>query len=324
MLKKLFIYFAIAALAPCYANAQLLIGVDILDSFNLPQALNVDLSDGSSTPLWAGSAGVWGMAYDGKDKIYASSGRELYEAPVGGGTPTLLGEMFIPSESIFFVPWGLACANGTLYGTRIGSILGPAVIGTIDPATQQVTTVLTYDENQYGFAGLAFNPDDGLFYASNNDPFTSEPRGLYSIDILGTGDINLIALFPAGRTDIDGLAIGNGIAYLVEEIAGDTIHPFDLNAGVYLPSVTSPFTASNGTSFSGAAFIPSGSAEFEESPDTFNTFRGILLSGDASSISDSNDTYVVHNPGFTINNTEPPVWLEFFGSFQSVPTAALS
>ena len=67
--------------------------------------------------------------------------------------------------------------------------------------------------------------------------------------------------YPAGRTDIDGLAVGNGVAYLVEDEAGNTIHPYDLNAGAYLPSLLSPMQTSE--IFSGAAYVipePSGLA----------------------------------------------------------------
>ena len=48
-------------------------------------------------------------------------------------------------------------------------------------------------------------------------------------------------------------------------------------------------------------------------PDTFNVFRGILLSGDVTNAQESDDSGISMNPGFTIGAFEAPVWLEFQG-----------
>ena len=39
--------------------------------------------------------------------------------------------------------------------------------------------------------------------------------------------------------------------------------------------------------------------------------RGVLVSGDVSQLFNSDDDYLRVNPGFTLNNTEPPVWINF-------------
>ena len=44
---------------------------------------------------------------------------------------------------------------------------------------------------------------------------------------------------------------------------------------------------------------------------SYNLFRGVLLSGDVSDVASSDDSYLSHNPGFTLNSNEPPVWLIF-------------
>lgn len=44
---------------------------------------------------------------------------------------------------------------------------------------------------------------------------------------------------------------------------------------------------------------------------TVDGFRGVLVSGTASDIANSNDSYLVYQPGFTLNSDEAPVWLIF-------------
>ncbi len=46
-------------------------------------------------------------------------------------------------------------------------------------------------------------------------------------------------------------------------------------------------------------------------PASFTVFRGIQLSGDLGSFTDADGNVATFNPGFTINNTEAPVWLVF-------------
>ena len=45
--------------------------------------------------------------------------------------------------------------------------------------------------------------------------------------------------------------------------------------------------------------------------DTIAVFRGIQIGGSDADYAESDDSYAVFNPGFTINNTEAPVWLTF-------------
>lgn len=236
--------FALALLAGATAaNAQLLVGHD--DTSGGPNAWEVDVTSGMSTVLWSGVE-VWGMAY-GNGLVYANDGSILRSGPLGSGAPT--NEVTITFAGAAKSMTGLAFANGFVYGTP--NIANEAVYK-IDPDTGVAEIALDYEDGDFDFGGLAYNPADGLFYGTNDD--TSPGSGLYSIDVFGSGAINLITAYPAGETDIDGLAIGNGIAYLVEDEAGDTIHRYDLGAGMYLSSLTSPMTSSE--VFSGAAWVP--------------------------------------------------------------------
>ena len=56
------------------------------------------------------------------------------------------------------------------------------------------------------------------------------------------------------------------------------------------------------------AQIPSGGCV---PPDSYNVYRGIQRSGDLGSFADADGNVATFNPGFTINNQEAPVWLEF-------------
>ena len=49
------------------------------------------------------------------------------------------------------------------------------------------------------------------------------------------------------------------------------------------------------------------------SASSFLTLRGNLESGGLNEVLLSDDNYLSFTPGFTLNNTEPPVWLEFDG-----------
>ncbi len=225
------------------ADAQLLVGYDASGD----NAWNVDPGSGAASLLWSGFE-VWGMAYDHTtNTVYANDGTTLGYGTLGSGAPGNTVTITDDAGNVLSMV-SLAWANGALYGTRN---IGEEAIYRIDPATGVATIVFDYDDDLFDFGGLAFNIDDGMFYGTNDDPDAG--RGLYSIDAFGNGTISLITPYPSGETDIDGLAIGGGVAYLVEDEAGDTIHPFDLNAGVYLADITSPMTTS--AVFSGAAYV---------------------------------------------------------------------
>ncbi len=244
-MRKLGILLLVLVIAPC-ANGQLLVGNDDTASTN---AWEVNVNDGTAVILWEGTE-AWGMAYDGlTNTVYANDGSLLRWGDLGSGAPANeLTVVDVTGGSLSMV--GLAWANGELYASR--NIANEAIYS-IDLGSGLASVLLDYDDGSYDFGGLAYNPLDGLFYGTNDDT-TPFGRGLYSIDAFGDGTISLIAPYPAGRTDIDGLAVGNNIAYLVEDESGDTIHPYDLVNGIYLPDLPNPMTSSE--VFSGAAFVP--------------------------------------------------------------------
>ena len=58
--------------------------------------------------------------------------------------------------------------------------------------------------------------------------------------------------------------------------------------------------------------------------DNFNFFRGFQTGGDVSSLTASDDQYLSGNPGFTLNSTEPPVWIELEGVSPFTPPTDLT
>jgi hypothetical protein len=49
-------------------------------------------------------------------------------------------------------------------------------------------------------------------------------------------------------------------------------------------------------------------------PYDLNVIRGFHVSGDIFDVTESDDSYLQYNPGFTLNPMEPPVWTEFQGT----------
>ena len=59
-------------------------------------------------------------------------------------------------------------------------------------------------------------------------------------------------------------------------------------------------------------------------PDSFTTFRGVNISGGLADILESNDSYLKHNPGFTLTGIEAPIWLVFDAALPSDSPGSLS
>lgn len=237
-----------ALVATTTMTAPLFAGVD--DATRFAQAIDPDTS--AATPLFDGVE-IWGAAYDRQSEtVYMADGTELVAWPIGG-TPTLLGTMFAgetTTTSINFV--GLAFYNGTLYGTRnIGN--GPSLpeaVYTIDTNTLEATLAFTYSigADAADIGGFDAHPFTGVLYGTNDD---TDLQGLVRLDPDGT--VSLIAPYPAGQNDIDGLAIGSdNRAYLVTDEPG-FFYVFDLETLTYTTPITSPWTTNE--LFAGGAWV---------------------------------------------------------------------
>jgi hypothetical protein len=230
------------------SSAQLILGCDE----TAPGATNawyVDVETGNVTPLWSGIM-CWGLATDDANRtIYFNSDSALYAAQYPGCTPVLLGtvkDLAGAPQSLV----GLAFVEGVLYATKS---VGNEAVYAIDPATLIATVVLDYPDDEYDLGGLDYNPQDELFYATNDDP-TPHGAGIFALNVLRSQEIAFVASYPAGVIDVDGCAVGNGKVWLVEDEPAP-LHCFDLATRTYDPQpLPSPIGAPE--VFSGGAFAP--------------------------------------------------------------------
>jgi hypothetical protein len=227
---------------PSGAVDPLFIGVD---DATVP-AYTVNPTTNALTPHTLGVQ-VWGSAYDAaNDIVYINNGSTLYSWLVGNPTVTTLGTITDPAGATQAMV-GLAFYNGVLYGVK--NIANEAVY-TIDTTTRVATVYIDYIDADYDFGGLAADPNTGTLYATNDDT-TPHGSGLFRINLNGTA--TQIAPYPAGQTDIDGLAVSNdGFAYLVTDEPG-FIYVWDFTAGAYATPLNNPWTSSE--VFSAGAWI---------------------------------------------------------------------
>lgn len=194
----------------------------------------IEVPGGAAAPQFTGFQ-AWGAAYDANgDQVYFNNGSQLFVWPVGGA-PTLVGTITDGANPLSFV--ALAWYDGVLYGAR--NIANEAVY-TIDTTSLVATVHIDYLDADFDLGGLAIDQATGEIYATNDDatPFGS---GLYRINLNATG--TLIAAYPAGQTDIDGLAVGGGSAFLVTDEPGD-IFVWSFAGGAYTTPIPNPWTTS--------------------------------------------------------------------------------
>jgi hypothetical protein len=230
------------------ARAQLIVGNDQTGSASI---YYIDVVTGAATAIYT-STGIeakpWGMAYDGAtNTLYWNSGGTLFSSPFSMTlTPTNLGPLTFNGGSTNFV--GLSFANGLLYGTR--NIATEAVY-TIDPVTRAATLVYAYP-TAFDFGGLEHDATTGILYGLTD----ANTPGLYEINVAGMSQ-TFRAPYPAGETDIDALAVFNGVAYYVTDGPNTTqanFYVFDIASGMQLGTLPSPFTGSG--TFAAATFVP--------------------------------------------------------------------
>ena len=238
---------------PAGVDGPLFVGVD---DVTVP-AYRIDVTNSNATQAFVGFQ-VWGAAYDpAGDRVLFNSGSMLYEWPVGGAV-NLLGTI-VDGLGAAQAMVSLAFHDGVLYATK--NIANEAV-WTIDTSTLVATVLIDYVDAEFDFGGLAVDPATGDLYATNDDT-SPHGSGLFRINNDATG--TLIAPYPAGQTDIDGLAIGGGFAYLVIDEPG-SIYVWDFAGGTYATPLTNPWTSSE--IFSAGAWIEAGTPapDIEVSP----------------------------------------------------------
>ena len=231
-------------------SAQLIVGNDQSGTATI---YDVNPATGAATPIYSASdssAKPWGMAYDpGSGTLYWNNGSTLYSSPFGPAlTPTNLGTMMFDNATVNFV--GLGFRDGKLVATRN---ISTEAVYEIDVNTLVATQTYVYPTT-FDFGGLDYDPVAGKLYGLSDTPSTA--RGLYEIDDVAQ-TTTFVAPYPAGETDIDGLAVYNGVAYYVTDGPNTTqadFYVFDVSTGMQTGTIPSPFTGSG--TFAAAAFVP--------------------------------------------------------------------
>lgn len=193
---------------------------------------------------------VGGATYDAaNDRILftSSSGStnidQLWELPVGGATNNL-GQLTQSTGAPLRMD-GLAMSGGVLYGSLAEGTSRDG-LWTIDTGTLVGTQVYPFSNS---ISGIDADPDTGVIYGVNDT--TGQ---VVSID--PAGSMSNVTAYPAGQSDIDGLAAGNGRLYLVTDEPG-SIYIYNLGTASYETPISNPWTSAD--TFSGAAYIaPSG------------------------------------------------------------------
>ena len=165
-------------------------------------------------------------------------GDELFSLSFAGGTPISLGRIVNGAGDGFRID-GLALSGGVLYGVNAGAGVDNGFY-TIDLTTFLATAVSLFADS---ISGLDADPSTGIIYGTNDT--TGQ-----LVTISPAGVITNVAAYPAGVTDVDGLAVGEDFAYLVTD-EGGTFPVFSLSGGAFVTPLTSPFAVAD--TFSGAA-----------------------------------------------------------------------
>jgi hypothetical protein len=165
---------------------------------------------------------------------------------------------------------GLAFWADTLYASRVLNGGEGEGIYLVDPVTLTANRLIAYTSPaSTAIGGIDADPDTGQLYGVNN---SAALRGLVSIDPDGT--VTVVTDYPVGETDVDGLAIGGGNAYLITDDANDQWSVYSFTSGTYTGTVSSPYTTNEPSA--GGAFIGPSAGIFTDGFESGDTAHWTL------------------------------------------------
>lgn len=218
-------------------------------------AFYLDVSSGNAQQLWtganvsgSGNRRVNGLAADNQNSIiYGNSGARLYMWQFGtmGSVPAFINGFYrLGTDNITYATGvdGLAVANSKVYAytnfnAGSGSVVEDGIYEvdtTVTTATANMTLKWRHDDLAYNLQGIEYNDANGLFYAANLSD--ANAKGIYTIDVFGTGAITKIADFDPFVPTPDGLAVGGGHVWLTGNTSASgtlRIAGFNLATGLY-------------------------------------------------------------------------------------------
>jgi len=225
------------------AHAQLVFGHNYYSSgaAGVTGAFYLDVNTGIAKQLWTGQSNTGktnGLAADAANGIvYSVNSARLSKWSYGnvGTAPAQINGLYrLGANNIVYATGvdDLAFANGKLYGYTNYNVGVPVAANLQDgiyeidttnttSGTPNMTLKWQHADLAYNLQGLDFNAADGLFYATNTPNDTSQ-NGIYTIDVLGSGNVVKVADFDPFLTKPDGLAIGGGHLWLTGKQSGET------------------------------------------------------------------------------------------------------
>lgn len=200
------------------------------------------------------NSGVYGLAADpATQTVYYNQSAELWSWNANTGH-TLVGTINVSGDSTGMTALDFDTANNRLIGApNIGGNGGltPEAVYAIDPATANASVLWDFTALDYDFGGFGYDPVTDTLYGTSDD--ATPARGVYTIDP-GNMTANHFADYPAGETDIDGLAAWNNRLFLVHDQAGDFYELDATNPGAGYTTFPGPWSTSE--IFSGATVAP--------------------------------------------------------------------
>ncbi|MEM1011662.1 MAG: hypothetical protein AAGI46_05510 [Planctomycetota bacterium] len=235
---------------------------------------HVDVDTGTYTPLLEGFGAQAIANDDASETLYFMTNTvTLYSWNYGNpsASPTLIGnttsdQATSPFVSITGLGWD--GVDGRLVGSRTldssGLVEGLYELSTADAT---VKSIAPFPGSTFDFGAFDIDAATGKAYGFSDGLTSGSSQGLYEID-LATGVPTLLAAPPPGsiptgatRPDIDGLAVGDGVVYLVQDRAvqtGGSIFTYDLASGTYGTPLQVPWFFNE--TFSGATWISDASS----------------------------------------------------------------
>jgi hypothetical protein len=239
------------------ARAQLLVGVD--DPFEPIWA--VDLVTNQATPVLTGFGAV-AMAVDANTNTlyFMTNTVTLYRWNLSTPQtpPTLVGTTRnTVGSNISLTGLAFDTAANKLFASRtLDSSAGPEGFYELDPVTATATLRFGVPASQFDFGGFDYDVATNTFYANSD----GSNRGIYRVDFV-SNQVHFVAPYPAITTlnppDIDGLAVGEGKIFMVEDRAvqvGGKIYVYDIASGQYEEPLMTPWFFNE--VFAGATYIP--------------------------------------------------------------------
>ena len=180
-------------------------------------------------------AEVSGLASDDGDQLfYYTDQTRLFTVPYNGGISTTIGYFNGDTSTIF----GLAYhePSDTLYGCNNTGIYE------IDVVTGFTSLVLNPPGPNL-LSGIDIDKWNSRIYVADDDGSQLDGPGIYELNLLTMNYESVMAPYPSSLSDVDGIAVNDGLIYLVEDgnLLGDRIHEVDLSSAFVIRTFVPPF-----------------------------------------------------------------------------------